>query len=253
MILYFTGTGNSRYLAEGIAKLTDDDELISINELIKTKSGGKFESDKPFVFVAPVYAGKIPRVMSEFIKNSEFIGSNHVYVIVNFGKLPCGTYGHAKEDFKEVGLEIKGFAGLKMPENYIALFEAPSIDQSNKLISNARDMIFEITDSIKKGDSFFIRSGKFYDKVLSSVLNPMFYKFILSSKGFRSLDNCNACGKCVRLCPLNCIELLGNKPKWDGECTHCMACICACPREAIEYKNNSKGKRRYYLKDEFKI
>ena len=35
MILYFTGTGNSRHIARLISKEIDD-EIISINELIKS-------------------------------------------------------------------------------------------------------------------------------------------------------------------------------------------------------------------------
>ena len=37
MVLYFTGTGNSRYIAERIAKALDD-ELFSINDRIKADS-----------------------------------------------------------------------------------------------------------------------------------------------------------------------------------------------------------------------
>ena len=37
MIFYFTGTGNSRYIAERIAEITSD-EVISINGIIKILS-----------------------------------------------------------------------------------------------------------------------------------------------------------------------------------------------------------------------
>ncbi|MDO5849656.1 MAG: EFR1 family ferrodoxin [Methanobacteriaceae archaeon] len=251
MILYFTGTGNSRYLAEGIAKITEDDEIISINELMKTKKGDSFKSDKPFIFVAPVYAWKIPIVLSDFIKNSKFIGSNEVYLIVNCGSTVGGTYTYAKDDFKEVGFNIKGFAAINMPENYIAIFKAPDEAKADEIIAKGREKIIEIANMIKNNESFFIRTNKFYGKSLSIILNKPFYKFTVSSKGFHTLDNCNGCGKCESLCPLNCIKMVDNRPKWDGECTHCMACICACPNEAIEYKKSSYGKRRYYLKDKF--
>ena len=58
MILYFTGTGNSRYLAEGIAKITGDDEIVSINELMKVKDGDTFKSEKPFVLLLQFMLGK---------------------------------------------------------------------------------------------------------------------------------------------------------------------------------------------------
>lgn len=251
MILYFTGTGNSRYLAEGISKITGDDEIISINELMKIKDYDTFKSEKPFVFVAPVYAWKIPIVMSEFIKKSSFLGSNQAYLIVNYGSCAGGTYSYAKSDFESVGLDIKGFAGLKMPENYIAVFKAPDVETSNKIISKARDKITEVANLIKNNKSFFINSNKKLGKVQSFILNAPFYKFIVSSKGFYTLDSCNSCGKCMGLCPLNSIELVEGKPSWSDKCTHCMACICACPNESIEYKKSSQGKRRYYLTDKF--
>ena len=41
MILYFTGTGNSRHIARLISKEIDD-EVISINELIKSGSNNVY-------------------------------------------------------------------------------------------------------------------------------------------------------------------------------------------------------------------
>ena len=55
MIIYFTGTGNSKYLAEEISKLIDD-ELVCANEYIKKGVCPTFTSQRPFVFVGPVYS-----------------------------------------------------------------------------------------------------------------------------------------------------------------------------------------------------
>ena len=85
------------------------------------------------------------------------------------------------------------------------------------------------------------------DKFKSSIVNSLFYTAFVSAKGFYSTEECISCGKCVKLCPLNNIELVDGKPKWGEKCTHCMACICRCPKEAIEYKTKTKGRNRYYL------
>ena len=73
MILYFTGTGNSRHIARLISKEIDD-EIISINELIKSGSNNEIRSDKPFVIIAPTYAWRIPMVVEKFIKNTNLSG-----------------------------------------------------------------------------------------------------------------------------------------------------------------------------------
>ncbi|MSS20168.1 hypothetical protein [Pseudoramibacter porci] len=55
MILYFTGTGNSRHVAEKIAEATGD-AIENIAVHLKKHDVGSYTSEKPYVFVGPVYA-----------------------------------------------------------------------------------------------------------------------------------------------------------------------------------------------------
>ena len=55
MILYFTGTGNSRYIAKRIAEALGD-ELLSMNDRIKAGDTSPVTSDKRLVIVTPTYA-----------------------------------------------------------------------------------------------------------------------------------------------------------------------------------------------------
>ena len=50
MILYFTGTGNSRYAAETIGAAAGD-AVISMNDWIKTGKPGSFQFDTPYDFI----------------------------------------------------------------------------------------------------------------------------------------------------------------------------------------------------------
>ena len=62
MILYFSGTGNSRYAAELIQQVTAD-EMVCLNELIKTGQKREFANGRPLVIVAPTYAWRLPRLV----------------------------------------------------------------------------------------------------------------------------------------------------------------------------------------------
>ena len=63
MILYFTGTGNSRYVADGLADLLGD-ETVCVNDYIKNNKVGEFNSDTPYVVVFPVdYAKNFARLI----------------------------------------------------------------------------------------------------------------------------------------------------------------------------------------------
>ncbi len=71
MILYFSGTGNSRYIANTLGALLDD-EVVSINQYLKTKGYGNFHSGTPYVFVTPTYMSRMPMKFVKFINSFFF-------------------------------------------------------------------------------------------------------------------------------------------------------------------------------------
>ena len=70
MILYFSGTGNSRYIAEVINSVIED-KLVSINECLKNNLIVSLEQQ--YIIVCPTYAWRIPRVVEQFIQTNHFI------------------------------------------------------------------------------------------------------------------------------------------------------------------------------------
>ena len=249
MILYFSGTGNSRYVARKIAKELND-ELISLNQLIKEEKTDELTStDKPFIFVCPTYAWRLPIVVTDFIKNTKFSGSNKVYFIMTCGGDTGKSIKYIQKLCKYKNWQLKGMAEIKMPENYIALFPVPDKETSKQIIKEADKQIDKITSDINAENEFeTITPSGLGGTIKSGITNVAFYKMFVNAKGFHYTDKCIGCGKCVDLCPLNNINLKDKKPVWKNNCTHCMACICGCPTEAIEYKNKTQNKERYYLK-----
>ena len=73
LVIYFSGTGNSRYAAESLAKRLND-SLISSNEYIKEGKTADFSSEKPYIFVAPTYSWRMPRIFSDFIRCGKHVG-----------------------------------------------------------------------------------------------------------------------------------------------------------------------------------
>lgn len=80
MILYFTGTGNSRHVANKIARVTGD-QVENITDHLRKDDIGSYHSNKPYVFVGPVYAGRYPKVMTEYIRKAQFKGSKQIYFV----------------------------------------------------------------------------------------------------------------------------------------------------------------------------
>ena len=61
MILYFSGTGNSKYVAKRITDALGD-EIVNLNARIKASDTSSIETGERLVIVMPTYAWRIPRV-----------------------------------------------------------------------------------------------------------------------------------------------------------------------------------------------
>ena len=63
MILCFSGTGNSRYIARRIAEALPD-EVVDLNAKIKEKDDSPLHAEGDVIVVVPTYAWRIPRLRS---------------------------------------------------------------------------------------------------------------------------------------------------------------------------------------------
>lgn len=247
MVLYFSGTGNSRYVARKIAEISDD-EVISINQRLKSQDYDMVFSEKPLVFVGPIYAGRLPRVMNEYIKKVDFTGTKRTYFIGTCAQTPWVTVEYVEKLCKEKSFVLLGFNSVVMPQGYIAGGGTQPKEVNDKILKKAEPKIVKIAEMIR--DEQTLPGEQPGKAIMSKVLNPIMYSMMISAKGFTATDKCTGCGKCEPRCPLNNVKLVDGKPAWGKECTHCMACIAGCPAEAIEYGKKTPGKPRYYLGDE---
>lgn len=242
MILYFSGTGNSRYGAQLLAEQLGD-ELKEINQFMKRGEYPCFSSEKPYIFVTPVYAWRIPRVVEDFISRCSFEGKKEAYFVITCGD-SIGNAAHYVQKFcQEIGLRYLGATDIIMPENFITMFHAPSPAECERQLTAAEKKLEKVGRMIGEKERL-MPEGKPM-KFLSSAVNPLFYSFCISSKKFYAKENCNGCGLCQKVCPLNVISLKDKVPSWGKGCTQCMACISSCPVEAIEYGKKTEGKPRY--------
>lgn len=251
MILYFTGTGNSGYCAKKISGLTGD-VVEFANPIIKREEKGNFNSEEPYVFVAPTYSWQLPHIFTALLKRSIFEGNNNAYFVMTCGDDIGNAEKYNKALCDELGFIYKGTAAVKMPENYIAMFDVPEKKESLEIIKRADKQLAEISEIILIGGTLTAENGGIEGKLKSGIVNKLFYALCVKSKSFYADSKCTSCGKCEKLCPANCVKLVDGRPVWGEGCTHCMACISYCPAEAVEYGKKSVGKRRYTIESELR-
>lgn len=244
MIFWFGGTGNSEFAAKRISEITGD-EIVSLNEVSRSGENRTFYCEKPLVFVTPVYAWRLPRVVEKLIENRSFEGDLRSYFVMTCGAESGAAAKYNEKLCKKKGFAYMGTADIVMPDNFAPMLPTPDDEQAKVMLDNASSVIDAAGEVIKNGGIFQNRRLKAVDKAKSGVVNATFYRFFVKDGKYFSTDKCISCGKCVEVCPLNNVRLSDGKPEWLGNCTLCMACFARCPAEAIEFGNKTKGKNRY--------
>lgn len=249
MIFYFSGTGNSLYVAKKIAE-ENNEELISIASMLKKEESLYEYNLKPnevIGFVYPIYAWAPPKQVLEFIEKLKFNNYNNTYVftVATCGENIGNTIKVLNKALSKKQLELSSGFSIKMPNNYIIMgdvdnkeVEAEKLQEAENIIDNINKIVGNKTKGI-----FMINKG-FMPSLLTGIVNPLFNKGAADPKKFCVSDNCNSCGVCEKVCNCNNIKVQG-KPQWGSNCTQCLACIHLCPTGAIQYGKGTEKKGRY--------
>lgn len=244
MIYYFSATGNSKYAAEKIAVRTDD-KAADIVDVIKNgiPDGGRKDATG---FVFPVYFWGLPEIIKRFLQMPEVKNSlgDYVYCVITCG---ANTGSADKMLAKRLGRKPDYSYSLRMPDNYVVLYDPCSKEKARKFISHSDKELDIICEDINKREKK--RAGSVQGAAKSLVV-PLLYDFFRTTGKFYADEKCVSCGQCANLCPDEAIVIKNGKPEWvKNKCQHCTACINRCPVKAIQYGKKTADRNRYNLWD----
>lgn len=256
MIFYFTGTGNSRHVAERIGELIGDSNIKNIadyyDDVVNAKDFFINVDDKePLGFVCPVHSWGVAKSMKRFLQKTKInYGGKKIFAI-----LVCGdNCGKAREQLQEAlwkhsHLRCDFVCSVQMPNTYIVMkgFGTDPDELAAQKLAAAEKQLPEIADAIINGkpyDHYVVGTHPF---LKGRIVYPLFMAFTLSDKQFYADDKCISCGQCVGNCPERNIRLNSQKrPEWLGHCVKCLSCIHRCPKQAIQYGDITQKMGRYY-------
>ena len=244
MILYFSGTGNSEYVAHRIANALCDQEL-NFFEKIKDHDYTELKSQSPWIIVAPTYAWQIPHILEEWLIHTKLSGNKDIYFVMTCGDGIGNAEKYLIHLCSTIGMNDRGCYEVVMPENYIAMFKTPTRQEAISMIEKAEPIIDQAIECLRAHKDFPKCQLSIVERLSSGLVNHLFYPLFVHDKKFYVTDACISCGLCEKVCPLQNIKFVNGKPIWNHNCTHCMACISRCPKEAIEYGKHSHGLPRY--------
>lgn len=242
MIYFYSGTGNSAYVARKLAEILQT-EAVDLGERIKNGVMDAIEDDT-VVLVTPTYCWRVPRVVESYWEQLE-VRAKKFYLVMTCGSGIGGAAAYEERLAKDKGMAYGGTFHVIMPENYIAMFDVPGMDEARRVVAKADQEIEKIAGIIASKGAGEKKAG-LLGRLLTSV-NGGYYALFVKARPFYAKDNCISCGQCEKRCALGNVKLEEGRPVWYDRCTHCMACINYCPVEAIEYGKKTAGKFRYTL------
>ena len=198
MVLYFSGTGNSKYIAKQIAEAIREN-TVDLNMKIKENDTSPLQTGRDVIIVTPTYAWRIPKIVSEWIDKTKFIDGKRIWFVMNCGSEIGNAAKYNRELSEQKKLQYMGTARILMPENYIAMFDAPKAEEARKIVAKAEPDIEKVIAYIRNGKEFCLPRNKLYDRFMSGPVNPIFYKFFVKANAFQVNDSCIGCGQCVKV------------------------------------------------------
>jgi len=239
-IFYFSGTGNSLFIARQLAFNLGESEVINLADSRQVPSAPRVG------VVFPVYFLGLPLVVVDFLRRNRFDQCSYVFSAVDYGGMAGAALPQFQRILSEQNVRVNASFLLKMPDNYAPVFDAPSEHDAEALIDRAVQKIQDISRFIQAGKS--CGAGFVFPPVWVSrlVYARMSKKIPAADRAFWADDKCNACGVCVKICPVKNVVLQDGKPAWNHQCQQCFACFHWCPQTAVQYKKKTLNRRRYH-------
>lgn len=264
VVYYFSGTGNSLYIAKQIAEKTGGSAkpigALMDKDVISTE-------EEAVGIVFPVYYSELPVMVKKFVRKLVAANAKYVFAVGNFGGAAARSFLMLEDELKQRGIALSAGFGVHMPQNS---FKKPW-EKVDKVYAQAEKRLAFIERKIEKR-----ANGMFYTNVvLESImrrLHPMMQKAcradFLKKTGaspeletdeliyhmdlnYSADENCNGCGICAKVCPAENIRMTDVRPEWLHHCENCLACYNWCPQKAVRGAIAKEG--HYYRHRDVKV
>lgn len=252
MIFYFSGTGNTRYVAEQVARETGDSvvemaRFLSHPELISLKP------DEPVGIFFPVYGWDAPGIVYrtlECLQREMEHCPPYLYYICTMGDDIGITGTRLSNHVAQYGWQFQSGFSIQMPNTYVCLpgFDVDSDEVRQRKLDVLDQKLHAVGKTINgKVDGIFQLTPGSMPWLKTVVLGGFFRRYLMKDKHFRTTDACVGCGKCELACPVHNIMMEHGHPRFGGGCTMCLSCYHHCPHHAIDWAGQTRKKGQYVM------
>jgi NAD-dependent dihydropyrimidine dehydrogenase PreA subunit/flavodoxin len=246
-IYYFSGTGNSLYVAKELQKRIPDASLTPVVSLLDEDAIQTQAETVGFVF--PIHLTTLPIPMREFVEKLDPTSAKYIFAIGTRMGTFCLADIALENALKEKGKHLDAYFILNMAMNTpTGLVPGPGdkgwvSKVSTEKVSALDAEVHTRLDAIQGIIVNQVPDPKDDSPRRGSLLRRLL--FMLLAFGARSTggteipyitdSTCTSCRTCEKICPSKKIKLVDGKPVWQKEvqCYFCYACFNFCPTQSI--------------------
>jgi ferredoxin/protein involved in ribonucleotide reduction len=242
-LYYFSGTGNSLKSAKNLSNKLKNCNIVPIAKMWEQNRIVPQSENIGLIF--PLYFMGCPSIVLNFVKKLVLEEINYIFAVItshhgSFGACFYQLNNLLKKNSKSVNAQFS----IKMPGNYIPMYDIAPDDQLIEDFENAKENLDQITDVISNNNE---KTQKSFFAPIKNIFSRFFLKRVnRSDKKFYADEKCNSCEICEKICPVYNIKIVNGKPEWQHKCQRCLACIHFCPQKAIQYGKKTIYRKRYH-------
>lgn len=244
MIFYFSGTGNSQYVAKVLGDATKETVVNITRDEMEKELEYNLKEGENLGFVFPIYWWGMPVLVEEFVRKMQVkLGvDNYIYGVSTYGLQPHNGLKDLEKLLVKKGMYLDATYEVKMVDNYVVGYDIAGKEKQEVIYSQARIKIDSIIHDVAE------RQHSKIGDIIGTTIKPIVhsvYKHTDHRKKFYVTEDCTGCGYCAKNCPCQAIVMENNKPVWKENCSFCLKCIHSCPKQAVQNGKGTKERSRY--------
>lgn len=206
MILYFSATGNCKYVATRLVESAEQ-EMLSIADCVRNSQ--YVFSDKTIGIISPTYDWGLPSIVKDFLKKASF-QTEYLYYIATYGTTPGASGAIANKAIQ--GRKIDAYYSVQMADTWTPIFDLSTPEKVAKYTKNTEDEISSVIRSVKDRSTNRYMLPRTPAFITEWIAEPIYNNKLRRTMNFHVEDTCIGCGLCAKKCPVQAIEMQDKRP-----------------------------------------